>query len=258
MCKPLQGKTIVVTRAVEQADEFLALLQQKGAHVINFPTIEIVPPDSWDACDQALQNLTDYDWIIFSSTNGVRFFLQRLKECGNGIEKLSASKIAAVGERTQAALQGYGITVDLVPHEFRAEGLLKAFREKGISGLRILVPRAEKGRETLIEGLTSMGALVDVVPVYKTQAVSNTDFNPAVLNGHFPDVLTFTSPSTVRHFIELIGLRKVTEWCVNGTDIAVIGDITADEVSKYKLHAHIMPEKSTIPHLVEAIAKFYD
>lgn len=258
MCEPLREKTIVVTRAVEQADEFITLLQEKGANVINFPTIEVVPPDSWDACDRALQNLTDYNWIIFSSTNGVRFFLQRLRERGNGIEALSFSKIAAVGERTQAFLQESGIPVHLVPQEFRAEGLLETFGKMGIRGLRMLIPRAEKGRETLMTGLTLMGAFVDTVAVYKTQGASYGNRNQTALNGQSLDVLTFTSPSTVCHFIERIGIKKVNEWCLNGTSIAVIGGVTADAVEKYKLHANIIPEKSTIPDLVEAITKFYE
>ncbi len=259
MKKPLAGKRIIVTRAQDQAHELIAPLKHLGAEVIAIPTIEIVPPDSWEACDAALENLSRYDWLIFTSVNGVRFFVKRLEGRGRSISELNAAKIAAVGERTKMALQEIGVRVDLVPEEFRAEGLAKAFSEIDLRGKRILIPKAQESREVLVNELVKLGAQVDTVAVYKNQppAQCNSSEIAKALNGHSVDVLTFTSPATVRNFVALIGRDKIERWLKHGCKIAAIGGVTAEALRELELLANIVPAKSTIPDLAQAIADFY-
>ncbi len=176
MSKPLKGKTVVVTRAVAQADELVSQLIQFGAKVVHIPTLEIVPPDSWQGCDAAIEKLEQYHWLIFTSTNGVKFFTKRLKELGKGVKYLKTKQIAAVGERTGAELQDLGLHVDLVPEEFRAEGLLRSFEKINMQGRFVLLLKAQQASDVLLKNLTSMGAKVDAVAVYKNQPVSRDNF----------------------------------------------------------------------------------
>ena len=259
MNAPLSGKTVVVTRAAEQAEELIRMLRDAGAHVIHVPTIEIGPPDSWTACDQAIQELEDYSWIVFTSTNGVRFFINRLKDSGENIANLQKARIAAVGESTRRELNRRNIRVDLVPAIFRSEGLVEAFMNENIQGLEILIPRAQTGRELLIESLTSMGAKVAAVPVYKNRMPKVENFSESLkmVNGHPIDVLTFTSPSMVQNFISLFGRKKIKDSLAHGCKIAAIGGVTAEAVKKLQLQVDISPQKSTIKSFVEEIAKFY-
>lgn len=259
MNAPLSGKTIVVTRAVEQAQELIRLLRDAGAYVIHVPTIEIGPPDSWTACDLAIQELDDYSWIIFTSTNGVRFFLNRLNDKGENIATLQKARIAAVGESTRRELNQRNIPVDLVPAIFRSEGLVEAFMDENIQGLNILIPGAQMGRELLLESLTSMGAKVAAVPVYKNRMPKVENFSESLkmVNGHPIDVLTFTSPSMVQNFISLFGRKKIKDSLTHGCKIAAIGGVTAEAVKKLQLQVDISPQKSTIKSFVEEIAKFY-
>jgi len=258
--KPLTGKGIIVTRAQEQASDLIRPLQDLGADVVAIPTIEIVPPDSWDACDAAIENLAQYDWLIFTSTNAVRFFFKRLYVKGHSNSELNAAQIAAVGERTQSCLRELGVRVDLVPEEFRVEGLVKALSAKNIRGQCVLFPKAQETRDVLIRELTEMGAKIDTVPVYKNQPPSQNHVSEiaATLNGHSVDVLTFTSPSTVRNFVEMIGRDKIERWLKSGCKIAAIGGVTAEALRELELPADILPAKSTIPDLIEAIADFFD
>lgn len=259
MNKSLKGKRIVVTRAQEQVGDLIALLQDLGVDVIAIPTIEIAPPDSWEACDAAIEKLSGYDWLIFTSTNGVRFFIKRLEEKGHSISELNVAQIAAVGERTKAALKEIGVRVDLVPEEFRAEGLVKAFAKIDLRDKRILIPKAQESRDVLVNELIKFSAQVDAVAVYKNQppAQSNIAEIVATLNGQPVDVLTFTSPSTARNFVEMIGRDTVQRWIRNGCKIAAIGGVTADALRELDFPVDIMPGKFTIPDLVNAIADFF-
>lgn len=249
----------MVTRAVGQADELICQLKELGAEVVHILTIEIVPPDSWAACDTAIENLQQYHWVIFTSTNGVRFFIQRLQEKGNDVEELRTKQIAAVGERTKADLENKGIGVDLVPEQFRAEGLLEAFSRINMQRQVILLPKAQKSRDILITNLSHLGARVDAVPVYKNQLPDQSNFSKfqKVLNGQSVGVLTFTSPSTVRNFITMFGEKKIAEWCANGSKIAAIGGVTEEALNEYNLRPDIIPKKSTISSLAEAIEEFF-
>ena len=145
----LAGKRILITRAREQSEEFSRLLQTYGAHVVAFPTIEIAPPDDWHPLDEAIEKLASYDWVIFTSVNGVRSFIQRLKDMGKGVDVLAGKKICAIGPRTQEELESMGLTVSFIPQEYRAEGVIEGLKAIGIKGQKILLPRARGARSIL-------------------------------------------------------------------------------------------------------------
>jgi uroporphyrinogen III methyltransferase/synthase len=250
---PLTGRRIVITRAREQAEELSRLLQAYGAHVVAFPTIEIAPPDDWQPMDEAIEKLDSYDWIIFTSVNGVKSFTQRLKDKGKGVDALVGKKVCAIGPRTQGDLEGMGLTVSFVPQEYRAEGVIDGLKARGIKGQKILIPRARGARKILPEALLEVGAVVNEVEAYQAvkPSKSNESLEATLKKGI--DVVTFTSSSTVRNFMELLSDRTV----MNGIKVAVIGPITAETVRDYGLKPHIVPQKYTIPALVEAIVEYF-
>ena len=253
--KPLFGKGIVITRPEAQAEEFASLLHAQGARVINFPTIKIVPPVSYDGLDRAIAELSAYQWIIFTSANGVVFFLRRLKELGRDIRDLKDIRICTIGPATAAQLEHLGIRVDLVPDEFISEGVVKAFEKINLRRSRILLPRAETARDVIPEGLAKLGTKVDVVTAYRTvnSGKDKAELEKLMKEGKV-DVITFTSPSTVHNFMEIMGRDYVTP---KGVRIACIGPVTAAAVKKAGLPADIIQERYTIPGLVETLIKYF-
>lgn len=253
--KPLFGKGIVITRPEAQAEEFADLLHTHGARVIHFPTIKIVPPENYQDLDQAIGRLPQYHWIIFTSANGVSFFLKRLKDLGRDIRDLKDIRICTIGPATAATIENLGIRVDLVPEEFISEGVVKAFRGFDIRGKKVLLPRAETARDVIPEGLTTLGAKVDVVTAYRT-ANSGRDKSEleTLMNEGKVDVITFTSPSTVTNFMEIMGQEYGIPPHVK---IACIGPVTAAAVKKAGLSVDIIQERYTIPGLVETLIGYF-
>jgi uroporphyrinogen III methyltransferase/synthase len=254
--KPLAGKRILITRSPEQSSEFKMRLKNFGAEVIEFPTIEIVPPVSWDKLDQAINQLKSYDWIIFTSVNGVHFFWQRLQEKGK--ERLPSSlKICAIGPATANQLKKKEIPVHYIPKEYIAEALLRGFEKMAIQGKRILLARAKKARDILPKGLKKMGAEVDVVGVYRTiKARGGAKRLKRFLADGEIDVITFTSSSTVNHFFELLKKENLKR-LLKGIAIACIGPITAQTATGLGMEVHIQPKKYTIPALTHAIGDYF-
>ena len=250
---PLIGKHILITRAIEQAEEFSALLENYGAEVIPFPTIEIAPPEDWQPLDEAIEKLDSYDWITFTSVNGVRSFTHRLRDKGRDVDALVEKKICVIGPRTQGELEGMGLTVSFIPQEYRAEGVAEGLKARGIQGKKILLPRARGARKILPESLREAGAEVDEVEVYQAVKPSESNKSLASILKKGIDVVTFTSSSTVRNFMELVYDKSA----LNGVMIAVIGPITAETVKNYGLEPHITPQEYTIPALVEAIVEYF-
>jgi uroporphyrinogen III methyltransferase/synthase len=250
---PLAGRRIVITRAKEQAEEFSRLLQSYGAHVVAFPTIEIAPAEDWYPLDEAIEKLDSYDWVIFTSVNGVRSFTQRLKHKGRGVDALVGKKICAIGPRTQGELEKMGLTVSFIPQEYQAEGVIEGLKARGIKGQKILLPRARGARSILPESLMEAGAIVDEVEVYQAIKPSKSNESLASILKKGIDVVAFTSSSTVRNFMVLISDETV----LNGVKVAVIGPITAETVKNYGLEPHITPREYTIPALVEAIVEYF-
>jgi len=251
---PLIGKRILITRAIEQTEEFSTLREDYGAEVIAFPTIEIVPPDDWRPLDKTIEKLDSYDWVIFTSVNGVRFFAQRLKEKGVTRAALTGKKICAIGPRTQKELEKMGLTVHFRPSEYRAEGVAEGLRAQGIQGKKILLPRAREARRILPEALREAGALVDEVEVYRTVKPAQGKASLEAILKKGIDVVVFTSSSTVRNFMELLSDKTA----LNGVKVAIIGPVTAETARRdYGLEPSIMPAEYTIPSLVEAIVEHF-
>jgi uroporphyrinogen III methyltransferase/synthase len=253
MAHPLAGKRILITRAKEQAKEFSNLLEGHGAEVIAYPTIEITQPQNWGPLDKAIERLETYDWVIFTSVNGVRFFTQRLKEKGADITVLGREKICAIGPRTQGELEKMGLTVSFIPQEYRAEGIIEGLKARGIKEQKILLPRARGARKILPEALQEAGAVVDEVAVYQAVKPSKSNESLASILKKGVDVAAFTSSSTVRNFMELLSDKSA----LNGVKVAVIGPITAETVRSYGVEPHITPQEYTIPALVEAIVEYF-
>jgi len=258
--KPLFGKRIVVTRAREQASGFLQALTSLGAECIQFPTIEIVAPDTWEPLDTAISNLESYQWLLFTSVNGVKYFVERLHHAGKDVRDLKGLKIGAIGPKTAQQWHQWGIAPDLVPNEYRAEAVVEAFKKWDPQGVRILIPRAAKAREILPDQLRKMGAQVDVVDAYKT--VSPTHDTAGVqemFQNSAIDMVTFTSSSTVTNFVGMFGSEKqqLTDEWMKRVKVACIGPITADTARKHGFSVDLMPADYTIEALTRAITDFF-
>jgi uroporphyrinogen III methyltransferase/synthase len=255
--RPLFGRSILITRAREQASDFKALLEDLGARCIEFPTIGICAPESWEPLDSAILNLAHYDWLIFTSVNGVRYFMERLRSAGRDARDLKGIRIAAIGPKTAETLESVLLRPDLVPSEYRAEGLLDALGELGVRGKRFLMARAAVAREILPEKLREAGAVVDVVPAYRTVLPQHdADKIGTLLRNGEIDCLTFTSSSTVSNFFALIP-REDLMCCADRTAVACIGPITAETASKFGLQTSIMPSEYTIRGLVDSIVSYF-
>ncbi len=254
--KPLFGKRILITRAREQASAFAQRLEALGAEVIEFPTIRIEPPESWEPLDAAIRRLREYQWVIFTSVNGVRFFWDRLQTAGRDVRDLAGITVCAIGPATAAALLDRGIRADLVPGEFKAEALVEAVGTEGMRGSKVLVARAAEAREILPEELARRGASVDVVPAYRTtRHASNADDVRALLREGRIDAVTFTSSSTVRYFLDLVG--EDAPGLLRGVVVASIGPITAETAARFGLASQIVPASYTIPALADALVHHF-
>ena len=254
--QPLAGRRIIVTRARGQAASLIGPIEGLGASVIEFPTIEIQPPESFAGLDDALKTINDYDWLVFTSANSIQPFCDRLYECGLSLVDLKGLRIAAIGPQTAQQLRSLGLEVALVPERYQAEGILEAVAPESMSGKKILIPRAAKAREVLPETLRQWGATVTVVTVYRTvvPAVDVTALAEQLRQGQV-DMITFTSSSTVSNFCQMMGGRPLAE-VLGDCAIACIGPITADTVVELGGRVAVIASKFTGDGLVEAIVKY--
>lgn len=255
--KPLFGKKVLVTRSSTQASDFVETLEELGAEVFEFPTIKIIPPESYDDLDRAIRKLShpasSYDWLIFTSANGVTFFFERLKALGKDVRILKDIKLAAIGPATAKKLENLGLNVDYIPLEYRAEGVIEGFEKKGVAGARILIPRAEVAREILPQKLAEMGAEVDLVATYRTVADDSVVKRvKEMLLAEKIDIITFTSSSTVKNFVQLLKDINLSRW-LKKVKVACIGPITADTARELGIRVDAVAEEYTIPGLVKAI-----
>ncbi len=257
--KPLFGRKILVTRTRDQASELVSLLEEQGADCLEGATIALVEPESWAALDAALENLAGYDWLLFTSINAIAFFFKRLAEKNLDARDLKGPRIGAVGTATAEVLQQHGIRADLLPREFTGDGLAEALLEEGVAGKKILLPRAAKAREVLVERLESGGGEVTVAPVYRNVRPQGYDEVRQALENREIDLVTFTSSSTVKNFLEMLECREPADIdrLLAGVKVAVIGPITAKTAVKMGLKVDIQPASFTIPALVEAIVDYY-
>jgi uroporphyrinogen III methyltransferase/synthase len=255
--RPLSGRTVIVTRAADQAGEFTNLLEAEGARVLECPTIRLVPPENWDDIDAAIECLTDYDWTIFTSVNAVRFFFGRLTEKGLDARAFGHCRICAVGPKTAASLEPFGIRADMVPADYKGEGVVEAFRSIKIDGRRILFPRADRAREVIPAELAQLGAEV-------VSPVAYRNITPAKLDGEIieelaakrVDCITFTSSSTVSNLAATAGGVVLTE-LLQDVVVASIGPITSKTCRELGLQVHIEPQEYTLAALTEEIVRFF-
>ena len=252
---PLSGRTVVVTRARTQAASLIEPLEDLGADVLAFPVIETLEPEDWGPADAAIEALATYDWIVLSSTNAVERFIGRAREQGHDIDELRDARYAVVGTATGERLREAGIEPDLIPEEFRGEGLAEAFRGEGAGpGLRVLIPRALKGRDVLPKALREMGCIVDIVPVYRTvPATPSADALARMRSGEI-DIVTFTSPSTVKNLAATLeGSGIDPDEFLQSVTIASIGPVTTEALVKRGVGADIEAEEFTVAGLIEGI-----
>ncbi len=254
--RPLFGQRIVVTRARAQASEVSQVFRDKGADVMELPTIKIQPMKSYKVLDAEIKKLSDYDWLIFTSVNGVEYFFERLKANKKDVRHLAGIKICAIGPATQEALEQKGLIVDLVPKEFVAEAVIKKLKSSvTLKDKKFLVPRAKEARDVLITGLQKAGAKVKEVAVYET-VVDKTGKEQAVarLEKSPPQVVTFTSSSTAKNFVELVG-KKSLKTIFKETKFVSIGPITSKTAKGLGMKISAQAKEYTIPGLIEAVEK---
>lgn len=254
--KPLLGKKIVVTRAREQASSFKQKLANLGACVLECPTIEIVPLKDYSLVHEALANLELYDWLIFTSVNGVKYFWQELRKANMDARSLGGLQIAAIGPATAKALQELGIYPEFIPARYVAEEIVEGLVKLGIKGKRILIPRAKKAREVLPEELSKAQARVEVLPVYETRlGGANKEQVLTWLEKKAIDLVTFTSSSTVENFFSL--LQEAKKDLLQQLIYASIGPITSSTLRKFGFTPQIEAKDYTIDGLIEAILNYF-
>jgi uroporphyrinogen III methyltransferase/synthase len=252
--RPLFGKGILVTRPRDQAQAFSNLLAAQGAEPVECPTLEIHPPDSWTPVDESIHALSTYNWVIFTSVNGVQSFMGRLWFHQKDARSLAGLRVCCIGPRTREEAARWGVGADLVPQDFQAEGILEAMDRIGVKGQRILIPRAKVAREILPDQLEAMGAMVRVVQAYQAipPAVEIAPIRDRLRNREI-HYLTFTSSSTVRNFCQLFDNRQELQELTRDITVAVIGPITAQTVQEEGLSVDVVALENTVPALVDAI-----
>lgn len=251
--RPLQGRRVLVTRSREQAGRLCELIRRDGGVPVEMATIRIEPTRDWVPVDAALARLGEYDWVVFSSANAVRIWMERACLQGLKHEEFTGLRIAAVGTSTQEELERHGLWVDLTPPRFVAESLLQALLETGVRGRRILLPAASDARDVLASGLREAGAKVDQIELYSSVLVEE-DVSSVVaeLETGRIHAATFTSSSTVRNFVRLTGDDKVARLLRN-VKVICIGPVTAETAREHGLHVDAVATEHTVDGLAEAL-----
>lgn len=249
---PLRRQSVAVTRASIQAGPICRRLRRLGAQVIPVPAIDFDEPDDWSAADQAIRTLQSYDWLIFTSVNGVNRFLARLDASRSDLRNLPP-RLCAIGPATADRLRSLHLRVDLIPSEFVAESLVDSFADFDLAGSSVLIPRAQEARDTLPEGLARAGAVVDVVPVYRTvlpdrsqrlaRRVWESD-NP-------PDWVTATSSSTIRNLANMVPVDRL-----RASKVASIGPVTSETARELGLDVAVEASPHTTNAIVDALCDF--
>jgi uroporphyrinogen III methyltransferase/synthase len=258
--RPLFGRRIVVTRSREQAGELVEMLEERGAEAILAPTIRIAPPEDMTALDRACEEAGAFNWIVFTSTNAVDAFMQRLLADGD-VRDLKGVRLCAIGPSTAQELARYGLRVDLTPDEARSEAVIEALKGTGtLQGARFLLPRADIAREVLADQLRDAGAEVSEVIAYRTvlagaERDADHDVYRMLLERKI-DAVTFTSASTVRNFATIFGEEQAAD-LLNTTVVATIGPVTAEAAQQLGINTTVMPQRYTIPDLVDALVEHF-
>ncbi|NPA40163.1 MAG: uroporphyrinogen-III C-methyltransferase [Thermodesulfobacteria bacterium] len=253
--KPLFGKKVIVTRTRQQASKLIKELESLGAMCYEVPVIKISPIVN-DEVIATIKRVEDYDWLVFTSENGVKCFFDVLFSVGKDVRALGGLKIATIGPATFQALKNFGINPDLLPDkEFKQEGIIEKFASLDIKGKKVLVPRAKVARAELIKGLENLGARVQVLPVYETLICEESAplLKSAIDDG--AEVVTFTSSSTVKNFFSLA--KDIPSERLKSLIFASIGPITSATLREYGYEPQIEAKEYTIKGLVEAMVKYF-
>ncbi|HET7580420.1 MAG TPA: uroporphyrinogen-III synthase [Bacillales bacterium] len=256
MARPLEGKRIMVTRAAGQAESFAQAIFERGGEPVMVPVIAFREPHDPGEIDTVLKELPSYNWIIFTSANGVQFFFQILRRAG--LEFPVGARTAVVGRKTLKKLEDFGVNADVVPDEYIAESLLHALKSRIGPGDKVLMPRGNLARKKLPEQLAALGFEVTDLTVYET--VLNRDEQSKLielLSEQPPDVITFTSSSTVINFLELLEGKRCSD-LLEKAKMACIGPVTAETARDYGLIPEIVPDEYSTSGLLDAIEQFYE
>lgn len=251
---PLQGLTFLNTRDARNAGELTQQLAELGAEVVECPTIEFVPPESWAPFDQRLEQVTEDDWIVFTSANAVRATLERIWELNRPPGVLGRGHLAVIGRGTKAALERQHLTVELMPGVAQQEALLEVLLKALRRSDKVWIPRAVDAREVLVEGLRQAGVPVTVTPVYRT-VMPKGGLGAArepLLAGRI-DWILFTSTSTANHFFELLEADGATDVLHRWPRVACIGAVTAEAVRERGLPVTVVPARQDLSGMLEAI-----
>jgi uroporphyrinogen III methyltransferase/synthase len=255
--RPLFGKTVLVTRAAEQASAFCSGLRAQGAYAVELPAIRFEAPADMGALDSAVKSLRGFDWLVFTSANGVKWFLKRVWETGGDVRSLAGPAVAAIGPATENALAESGIRVEGTPSTYIAEDLVEYLSGKAMKGSKILLPRAQEARPVLAEGLRKLGAAVEEVACYRTVGAKADPSEAAELieSGDL-DMISFTSSSTVRHTVNLLE-GAVSREALAGVPVACIGPITAETASGLGLNVKVVAQEYTIEGLIQSLVSYF-
>jgi uroporphyrinogen III methyltransferase/synthase len=249
--KPLLGMRILITRPKKSADGLSERLRALGATPIELPTIEIAPPTDFTELDRAIRNMGSYDWIVFTSVHGVKFFAERLTALGSAWKTAGNVKIAAIGPATASTLERNGRGADYVPKDFLTEKISEGLGD--VKGKRVLLPRTNIASKMLPEQLRGRGALVEEIIAYRTLVPS--DLSEDRIRSVFKmgvDLVAFTSPSTVRNLAKVLGENELAT-LLKGTKVACIGPVTVEAVKELGVNADVVATTHTTDSLVEGI-----
>lgn len=244
-------KKVLVTRAQSQAVDFAKILEEKEFEAVTLPVIEFAPPKDKTPLLEASQKLETYDWLILTSVNTVKYFIQALESTGKSTSEINDIKVCAVGPHTAEAARLGGIKTALIPKVYEAEGIIETLKSLGMEGRNVLFPRAEEGRDILPEGLRIIGAKVDLVPVYRTVKPEGLEEKLLSVIKRGIDVITFTSGSTVKNFLEILGDKNRD--LIKDMKIACLSHVTSNVAEKYGVKTDILAKENTTLSLAEAI-----
>ncbi|TSK06938.1 MAG: uroporphyrinogen-III C-methyltransferase [Geobacter sp.] len=255
--RPLFGRSVMVTRGADQAGEFASKLEQLGARAHCCPTIEIVPPASYAALDEAISALDSFHWIIFTSYNAVQYFFSRLREHGLDCRALGRCRVCAVGPKTGAALEAYGIRPDLIPADYKAEGVVAAFAEMDMEGKWVLFPKGDRARDVIPEELGRLGAQVIAPVAYANRTPVEIPVEAlAALEEKRLDCVSFTSSSTVQNLAAILGENRFLH-LMEGVKVASIGPITSKTCRDLGLEVHMEPAEYTLDALAREMVTYF-
>ncbi len=257
----LKGKKILVACSAKKMSALVDGLRASGAKVLPLPIIEIRDIDDKSRLDQAIASLRQYSWIIFTSAHGVLYFSKRLDERKINRDIFRDIKICAVGPATAKSLQERGFKTDLVPEVFVAEGIIESLKKFSggldkLAGKHILIPRAKEARNELPDALVSAGAHVDIAVCYQTVGAKMSENDIAAIKAEIPDMAVFTSSSTVKYTMEVLGPDAGKKLLEKST-VAALGPITAHTVESFGKQVEIIPKQSTIVALIRSIGEYY-